>query len=140
MGGHIGPPLRSINLDFTSNPVALRALQSSQNRAQKQKKVRTTYAVRTSAILLQAKSLVETVNASTSINQLLLAGIEGVALRADFNLDVLLGGTGRKDVATGTADGGLFVLGMDIFLHVFHLFLLIVKGRKSPQSSFAQLL
>ena len=95
-------------------------------------KVRTTFAVRTSVRLLQAESLVETINTSTGIDQLLLAGIEGVALRADFNLDVLLSGTGRKDVATGTADRGLFVLGMDTFLHVFHLFLLFVKGRNMP--------
>ena len=75
-------------------------------------------------ILLNTKSLVETVNTSTSIDQLLLAGIERVALGADFNTDVLLGGTSRKDVATGTADGSLFVVGMDAFSHVVHLFLL----------------
>jgi len=75
------------------------------------------------SVLLQAKSLVETVNTSTGVNQLLLAGIERVALRADFNADVLLGGTGRKDVATGAANGGLFVVRMDAFSHVVHLFL-----------------
>ena len=74
-------------------------------------------------LLLQAKALVEPVNASTGVNQLLLAGIERVALGADFNADVLFGGTSRKDIATGTADGGLFVLGVDTFLHVVHLFL-----------------
>jgi hypothetical protein len=75
-------------------------------------------------VLLQAESLVEPVNTSTGVNQLLLAGIERVALRADFNSDVLLGGTGRKDVATGAANRGLFVIGMDTFLHVVHLFLI----------------
>ena len=74
--------------------------------------------------LLNAESLVETVNTSTGVNQLLLAGIERVALGADFNLDVLLGGTGRKDVATSTTDRGLFVSGMDAFLHFIHLFLI----------------
>ena len=54
-----------------------------------------------------------------------LAGIERVALGADFNSDVLLGGTGRKDVATSTANRGLFVIGMDTFLHVVHLFLIM---------------
>jgi hypothetical protein len=54
----------------------------------------------------------------------LLAGVERVALGADLNADVLLGGTGRKDVATGTADGSLFVVGMDAFSHVVHLFLI----------------
>ena len=75
--------------------------------------------------LLQAESLVETINTSTGVNQLLLAGIERVALGADFNADVLLGGAGRKDVATGTANRSLFVLGMDTFLHVVHLFLIM---------------
>ena len=98
--------------------------------AQKKKKARTAITVVRALILLQAESLVEPINASTGIDQLLLAGIEGVALRADFILDVLLGGTSRKDVATGTADCGLFVLGMDTFLHVVHLFLLIVKSAK----------
>ena len=77
------------------------------------------------SFLLQVESLVETVNTSTGVNQLLLAGIERVALGADFNSDVLLGGAGRKDVATGTADSGLFVIGMDTFLHVVHLFLIM---------------
>ena len=76
-------------------------------------------------VLLQAKSLVEPINTSTGVNQLLLAGIERVALGADLNADVLLGGASRKDVATGTANGSLFVVGMDTFLHVVHLFLLM---------------
>ena len=73
-------------------------------------------------LLLQAKTLVEAINPSTGVNQLLLAGIERVALGADLNTNVLLGRTGRKDIAAGTADSGLFVLGMDIFLHFVHLF------------------
>ena len=87
-------------------------------------KARAACAVRASS-LLQIESLVETINTSTGVNQLLLAGIERVALGADLNSDVLLGGTGRKDVATGTANRGLFVIGMDTFLHVVHLFLVM---------------
>ena len=75
-------------------------------------------------ILLNTKSLVETVNTSTGVNQLLLAGVERVALRADFNSDVLLGGASGKSVATSTANRSLFVVGMDAFSHVVHLFLL----------------
>ena len=82
--------------------------------------------------LLHAESLVETVNTSTGVNQLLLAGIERVALGANFNTDILLGRTGGKDVATGAADGGLLVVGMDAFLHVFHLFLISLKGHNDP--------
>ena len=75
-----------------------------------------------SVFLLQAEALVEAINTSTGVNQLLLAGIERVALGADLNTNVLLGRTGSKDIAAGTADGGLFVLGMDTFLHFVHLF------------------
>ena len=76
-----------------------------------------------SVFLLQAEALVEAINTSTGVNQLLLAGIERVALGADLNTNVLLSGASRKDIATGTADRGLFVLGMDTFLHLVHLFL-----------------
>ena len=69
-------------------------------------------------ILLQTKSLVETINTSTGVNQLLLAGIEGVALGADFDTDVLLGRTGSKDIAACATDGSLFVVRMDTFSHV----------------------
>ena len=89
---------------------------------QKKKSVQR-FAVRTS-FLLQTKSLVETINTSTGVNQLLLAGIERVALGADFNSDVLLGGTAGKNVATSTTNGSLFVVGMDTFLHIVHLFLI----------------
>ena len=74
------------------------------------------------SFLLHAKTLVEAINTSTGVNQLLLAGIERVALGADFHTNVLLGRTGGKDIAAGAADGGLFVLGMDTFLHFVHLF------------------
>ena len=73
--------------------------------------------------LLQVESLVETVNTSTGVNQLLLAGIERVALGANFHADVLLGRTGSKGITTGAADGGLLVVRMDAFSHVVHLFL-----------------
>ena len=66
-------------------------------------------------VLLQAKPLVEPINTSTGVNQLLLAGIERVALGADLNTNVLLGRTSGKDIAARAADGGLFVLGMDTF-------------------------
>jgi hypothetical protein len=75
-------------------------------------------------ILLQAKTLVEAINTSTGVNQLLLAGIERVALGADLDTDLLLGGAGGKDVTAVATDRGLFVLGMDTFLHFVHLFLI----------------
>ena len=75
--------------------------------------------------LLQIESLVETVDTSTGINQLLLAGIERVALGADFDSDLLLGGASGKYVATSAADCGLLVVRMDAFSHFVHLFLVI---------------
>ena len=74
-------------------------------------------AVRFFMFLLQAETLVEAINTSTGVNQLLLAGIERVALGADFHLNVLLGGTGSKDITASAADGSLFVIGMETFLH-----------------------
>ena len=91
----------------------------------KAKKVRTAKKQYGLFYLLQTKSLVETVNTSTGVNQLLLAGVERVALGADFNSDVLLGGAGGKGIATGATNRSLFVLGMESFLHVVHLFLIM---------------
>ena len=88
----------------------------------KNKKLRTTKTQYGVSFLLQAKTLVETITASTGVNQLLLAGVERVALGADFNSDVLLSGTGSKSVATSTANRSLFVVGMQTFLHFVHLF------------------
>ncbi len=75
-------------------------------------------------ILLQAKTLVEAIDTTTGVNQLLLAGIERVALGADLDTDLLLGGASGKDVTAVATDRGLFVLGMDTFLHFVHLFLI----------------
>ena len=75
--------------------------------------------------LLQVEALVETIDTSTGVNQLLLAGIERVALGADLNSDLLLGGAGGKGVTAGAANCGLFVLRMDAFSHFVHLFLVM---------------
>ena len=75
--------------------------------------------------LLQVEALVETIDTSTGVNQLLLAGIERVALGADLNSDILLGGAGGKGVATSATNCGLFVLRMDAFSHFVHLFLVM---------------
>ena len=69
------------------------------------------------SIELQTVLLVELINAAAGVNELLLAGVEGVALGADFNGDVLLGAAGFDDLAASAADGGLFVVGMDSGLH-----------------------
>jgi hypothetical protein len=66
----------------------------------------------------RAKPLLEAIYATTGIENLLLAGEEGVALRTDINVNVLTqGGTGLDDVATATGSGHVTVLGMDIIFH-----------------------
>ena len=76
-----------------------------------------------SALLLPDESgktefLVELVNTSAGIYQLLLAGIKGVALGADFDLDILLRAARLYYLAAGASDGRLRVIGMDPFLQL----------------------
>ena len=83
-------------------------------------------------VLKEAKSgktefLVELVNTSAGINQLLLAGIKGVTLGADFNLDIFPCAARLNYLAAGATNGRLLVLGMDPFLHCVHLFLVLSK-------------
>ena len=68
-----------------------------------------------------SQSLLELVQATACIDKLLLAGVEGVALGADLNGDVLLGGAGLDHGAASAPDGGLLVIGMDSFLHGSYL-------------------
>ena len=71
------------------------------------------------AVSAEAVLLVELINTAAGIDQLLLASVEGVALGADFNGDVLLGGTGLIDGAASTLDGGGLIIRVDIFLHFY---------------------
>lgn len=70
--------------------------------------------------LVQAVTLLETVYASTRINQLLAAGVERMALGTNFDLEFALYGTAQEGLATGTAHNALAVGRMDILLHLFH--------------------
>ncbi len=67
--------------------------------------------------LLETVFFVELIHASAGIHELLLSGIERMALGADFNSDVLLRGSRLYDGAAGAFDGGLLVVGMYSFLH-----------------------
>jgi hypothetical protein len=75
-------------------------------------------------ILLDAVLLVELINTAAGVDQFLLAGIERMALGADLNGDVLLGGAGLDDRAASASDGGLLVIRMNSFLHCFSLLIL----------------
>ena len=74
------------------------------------------------ALLIQIETLLEAINTSAGVYQLLLTREEGVALGANVNDDILLGGAGLNDIAAGTADRGLLVLGMMPCFMLFHLF------------------
>ena len=67
------------------------------------------------------ESSLEFINSTADIDELLLAGEEGVTLRADLDLDLVsasgVSGPGCDGLAAGAADHYLFVFGMDAFLH-----------------------
>ena len=67
--------------------------------------------------LVHAISLFKSVNTAARINKLLATRIERMALRANFNSDLGLGGGGFKSLSACTLDYALFILRMDSFLH-----------------------
>ena len=71
--------------------------------------------------LVQAELLVELGNAAAGIDQLLLASVERMALGANFDVDLGLGGTSLDDVAASAGDGAVNVVRMDTLFHSFHL-------------------
>ena len=68
---------------------------------------------------LLAETLFELGNATTGIEDLLLAGVKWVACTANVSVDAaaLLGAAGYERAATGTGDLGLDILWMDVSLH-----------------------
>ena len=68
-------------------------------------------------LLVEAELLVEAADTATGVHHLLLAGVEGVTLGANFYADVLLGGAGLDHIAAGAPDGGLLIVGVEAFLH-----------------------
>ena len=71
----------------------------------------------TCVLFVNAVLLVELVNAAAGVNELLLAGVERVALGADLDGDVLLRGAGLVHGAAGAADRGRLVIRMDTVFH-----------------------
>ena len=68
-----------------------------------------------------AVALLELVNTSTGINQLLLTGEERMALGADIDAELRLRGARLERVATAAGDRSLVVLRMDTLFHSLHL-------------------
>ena len=72
--------------------------------------------------LLDAVLLIELINTAAGINELLLAGVEGMALAANFDTDLGTGRTGLDHIAAGAGDGAIHIVRMDTCLHCVHLF------------------
>src|SRR5438128_203003 len=60
----------------------------------------------------------EPLDAASGVDELLLAGIEGMALRAKLDVELRLRGTRRERIAARAANVRRHVLGMDTCLHV----------------------
>ena len=72
------------------------------------------------AFLLDVVLLLELINASARVNELLLTGEEGVAIGAYFYLNVLFSGTCFKCSSARALDRCCFILGMDSLFHCRH--------------------
>jgi hypothetical protein len=60
----------------------------------------------------------ESLDTTCRIHQLLLSGVEGMALGADFHADFLFCGAGGHLIATHATDDCVVILGMNIIFHV----------------------
>ncbi len=69
-------------------------------------------------LLVEIKTLLEAINTSAGVYQLLLTGEERVTLRANVYYDVLLGGASLDDIAASTTNSCLLIIWVDTLLHV----------------------
>ena len=75
-------------------------------------------------VLVKIEFLLELINSSACINELLLTGEEGVALGTNVHAAIFLGGASGIHSTASAADGGLLIVRMDSFLHdLIHPFL-----------------
>src|SRR6266508_4300352 len=72
----------------------------------------------------------EPLHAAPGVDQLLLARVEGMAVRADLDPKLRLGGTRGERVPAGTAHGGLNVFGVDSLLHSVPRLLIVGSAGK----------
>ena len=63
------------------------------------------------------EAALEPLDAAARVHELLLARVEGMALGADLDMKLGLGGAGLERVPAGARDGREDVLGMDVGLH-----------------------
>ena len=78
--------------------------------------------VRAGVRLLQAEFSVKLVDTTARINQLLLACIKWVTLRADFHLDIRLCAPCFNNLSASAPNRRLLIVRMESFLHHVHLF------------------
>src|SRR5205823_1714419 len=62
-------------------------------------------------------ALLEAVDAAGGVDQLLFAGEEGVALRADLDAQLFTGGAGGPGLAAGAVDGDILIFRVNFWLH-----------------------
>ena len=72
-------------------------------------------------LLHHAETLLELINTSAAVNEFLAAGVEGVALGADFNLELALYGTALEGFTACATDDAFAVGRMDVLFHNFLL-------------------
>ena len=75
--------------------------------------------------------LLEAFHAAGRVHELRGAGEERMALRADADVHLLVGGAGLDDVATRAADAGVYVFRMNFSFHVS----CPSKGRHSTEAA-----
>ena len=68
--------------------------------------------------LVHAVTLLEAIDASARIHQLLPAGEEGMALGADFHLELALNRTALEGFTAGATYDAFTIIGMDVVLHL----------------------
>ena len=71
------------------------------------------------SVVAQAILPVELIDTSLSSSCLLRAGVELMALGADLDVDLVLGGANRKGVTAVAGNSCLIILGMDSLSHDF---------------------
>ena len=76
-----------------------------------------------------AVPLLEAIDPSAAVHKLLPAREERMALAADFDLELTLGGAGNEGLTAGAAHDGLAVRRLDIFLHVLSLLCRVMHYR-----------
>lgn len=84
--------------------------------------------------LFHIETLLEAINASAAVNQLLLAGKEGVALGANFDLQLGLDRTGFERLTAHATNGRLAIFGMDLLFHAFSPLLRMLWVLLKPQN------